>query len=191
MGNIIMNEVVKTILERRSIRSFKPEQISDDQLETILNCGINAPSGANFQSWHVVVVQDAALLSEISAKFVEMVKNNPPIPPVMVERLKNPNYSVFFNAPTALLVCYETEKGPTNSAFLAENMVLAAQSLGLGTCYIGGVMNYLNSPDGAPYLERLKIPAGFTPAYFVSVGQPDEKPDARPRDFSKITYLKG
>jgi nitroreductase len=189
MASIISNEVVKTILERRSIRSFTPEQISEDQLETILTCGFNAPSGGNVQSWFLTVVQDAGLLGEINAEFVKMVKAQPVIPPIMVERLKNPNYSVFFNAPTAILVCYETEKGPANSSFLAENMVLAAQSLGLGTCYIGGVLQFLNSPAGDHFLPALKIPAGHTPAYFVSIGYPNESPAARPRDFSKMTRI--
>lgn len=189
MAQIIMNDVVKAILDRRSIRSFKPDQITEDQLETILTCGINAPSGANLQSWRVIVVQDAGLLGEINNEFVKMVKAQPVIPPIMVERLKNPNYSVFFNAPTAVLICYETDKGPANSAFLAENMAIAAQSLGLGTCYIGGVMQYLLSPDGAPFLKRLNIPEGCTPAWFLSIGHPDENPPARPRDLNRVTRI--
>ncbi len=189
MAKIIENDVVKTILDRRSIRKFKPDQISEDQLETIVQCGLNAPSGMNLQSWHLVVVQDKALLDEISAEFVKMVKQNPPLPPVMVERLKDPNYTVFFNAPTDILICCETDKGPLNSGLLAQNMVLAAHSLGLGTCYIGGVMAYLNTPDGAKYLERLKVPEGYTPMFFLSIGYPAEQPDARVRDLTKVTRI--
>jgi nitroreductase len=146
---IMHNPIVDTILARRSIRAFDPDrQLTEDQLETLLACGFAAPSGGNCQSWHMTVVQDAALLSDIHEGFVKMIKALPVIPPVMVERLKNPNYTVFFRAPTAILVCYLKEKGPTNSALLAENIVLAAQSLGLGTCYIGGVMDYLCSLAG-------------------------------------------
>jgi nitroreductase len=108
----------------------------------------------------------------------------------MVERLKNPLYSVFFRAPTCILICYETEKGPTNSAFLSENMAIAAQSLGLGTCYVGGVLMYLGTPEGAPLMAKLQIPEGYTPAYFLCTGYPDEAPDARPRDLSKISYIR-
>ena len=188
---ILQNEVVKTILARRSIRAFKKTpQLTDDQLETLIACGFAAPSGANSQTWHMVVVQDADLLAGINEGFVKMVKALPVIPPVMVERLKNPDYSVFFHAPTAILVCFDTAKGPTNSAFLAENIVLAAQSLGLGTCYIGGVLDFVRSPAGEPYLKRLQIPEGYSAAYFLSVGTPDESPDARPRDKTKISWVR-
>jgi nitroreductase len=188
---ILHNPIVETILARRSIRAFDPDhQLNDDQLETLFACGFSAPSGMNCQSWHMTVVQDAALLGDINKGFVKMIKALPVIPPIMVERLKNPNYSVFYHAPTVILVCYETAKGPTNSALLAENIVLAAQSLGLGTCYIGGVLDYLCAPDGKPYLQRLKIPDGCAPAFFLSVGKPLESPDARPRDTNKIAWIR-
>lgn len=189
MPQIIKNTTVDTILGRRSIRKFKPDQISEDQLETILACGLSAPSGMNLQSWHLVVIQDKPLLDEISAEAVKQIKKNPPLPPILVERLKDPNYTVFFNAPTDILVCYETARGPLNSGLLAENMVIAAHSLGLGTCYVGGVLAFLNSPDGAAYLEKLKIPEGYTPAFFISVGYPTEQLDPRPVDFSKVTRI--
>jgi nitroreductase len=188
---ILRNPVVDAIFARRSIRAFDPgRQLTGDQLDTLLACGFSAPSGMNCQSWHMTVVQDAALLGAINEGFVKMIKALPAIPPIMVERLKNPNYSVFYNAPTVILVCYEKAQGPTNSALLAENIVLAAQSLNLGTCFIGGVLDYLCSPDGKPYLQRLKIPDGYAPAYFLSVGTPLESPDARPRDTKKIAWIR-
>jgi len=134
-------------------------------------------------------VQDRALLEEIGDGFVRMVKDRPNLPPVMVERLKDPDYQVFFHAPTDILVCCETSRGPTNSAHLAENIVLAAHSLGLATCFIGGVLDYLRSPEGAPLLARLGIPAGYEPMYFLSVGVPAESPDARPRDAGKFNRI--
>jgi nitroreductase len=188
---VIHNDVIDTILARRSVRAFqRVRQLTEDELETLLACGFAAPSGMNCQSWHLCVVQDKSLLQEISDGFVRMVKDRPNLPPIMVERLKNPDYQVFFHAPTDILVCCETSRGPTNAAHLAENIVLAAQSLGLATCFIGGVLDYLRSPDGAPFLARLGIPAGYEPMYFLSVGVPAESPDARPRDTTKFTLVR-
>ena len=188
---ILHNPVVDAILARRSIRAFQPDRpLTADELETLLACGFAAPSGMNLQSWHLVVVQDQALLEEINQGFIAMVKSRPSLPPIMVERLKNPNYNVFFRASAEILVCCDATRGPTNSAHLAENVVLAAQSLGLGTCFIGGVLDFFKTPEGAPYLKRLQIPEGFEPMYFLSVGVPAESPDARPRDLTKVTYIR-
>ena len=62
-----MNETIKTLLERRSIRKFKPEQIGEEVLNTILDAGMYAPSGANQQSALFVVVQDKETLKKLSA----------------------------------------------------------------------------------------------------------------------------
>ena len=77
--------------ERRSIRKFKPRQISEEQLETLLTCGFRAPSGANCQAWYLSVIQDKALLDQIHAAHIENLPPLEKLPPVMTERLKNPN----------------------------------------------------------------------------------------------------
>ena len=59
------NEVVETIMSRRSIRKYKPVAVGRDTLELIMNCGINAPNGQNKQSWEVRVVDNPALLAEM------------------------------------------------------------------------------------------------------------------------------
>ena len=189
MANLISNETIKHMLERRSIRDFKPEQISEDQLETILHCGFNAPSGMNCQSWFLTVIQDREVLDDWHKSFVKSLPPADQLPPIMQQRLKNPNYDVFYHAPTLILVSFEKEKGPLNSGFLGQNMVLAAQSLGLGTCYIGGAVNFLGSPEGKPVLDRMKLPEGCQPCFGVAIGQPNEQPDARPRDFTKLARI--
>ena len=64
----MQNEVIKAIMDRRSIRAFKPEQISDAEINTILQAGIFAPSAMNQQNWHFTVVQNQELLNEINDK---------------------------------------------------------------------------------------------------------------------------
>ena len=186
---MIENEVIKTIMARRSIRKFKSQQISEEQLETILTCGFRAPSGGNCQAWYLSVIQDKELLDQIHEAHI---RNLPPIeelPPVMEERLKTPDYNVFFHAPTVIMVSYEIEKGPLSCGILGQNMVIAAQSLGLGTCYFGGIFQLLLSPAGKPYLDKMKIPEGYDPCFMLGIGYPDETPGETPRDLNKYVRI--
>ena len=68
--------------------------------------------------------------------------------------------------------------------------MLAAQSMGLGTCCLGGPVRFITSnPDAAFFLQRLDIPEGYRLNYIIAVGYPDEQPDARPRDASKVKFI--
>ena len=179
---MIQNEVTKTILARRSIRAYKPEQISEEELETVLTCAVNAPSGANRQQWFVSVMQDQALLDEISEKVyawrVANAANEEEI-----EKINSRPKSVSFGAPTVLWCAYPAEEGPANLGFLAENAVLTAASIGLGTCFLGGVMAYLKGTDeGRKLVEKMRLPAGYELAYGLALGYPAESPEAKPRE---------
>ena len=69
-------QVIKTIMSRRSIRKYKNTPVESEKLEQILNCGINAPSGMNKQSWEVRVINSQKLLSEIDSTYAEFMKAN-------------------------------------------------------------------------------------------------------------------
>ena len=96
------------------------------------------------------------------------------------------------NAPNLICVC-----APANGSFdldaglLGENMMLAAQSLGLGTCIQTGPVRFLTTNEKAkPFMNSLDIPEGYKLLYVIAVGYPDEAPDAKPRDASKVKYIK-
>lgn len=96
------NTVVETIMSRRSIRSYKPEQISQAQLDTIIECAINAPSALNKQSWVVRVVQDTALLNAINNSFVEKAKGKKL--EGSAARAQELGFSVYHGSPTLIIV---------------------------------------------------------------------------------------
>ena len=69
-------------------------------------------------------------------------------------------------------------------------MMLAAQAMGLGTCCLGGPVRFLNTNANVRFfLDRLDIPEGFKLNYILAIGYPDEQPDAKPRDTSKVKYI--
>ena len=184
---MIENEVTKVIAERRSIRKYKPDPLTPEQLETILECGFLAPSGSNCQNWHVTVVTSKDYLERLSKAFAAHMLRNDQIPERLKERFTAPDFSCCFNAPAVLWISAD---GPRdNACFLAEHIVLTAQSIGLGTCYLGGIIAYLETEAGKPFVDELNLPQGCKLLFGITVGVPDESPEAKPRDYTKVNYI--
>ncbi len=179
-----INPVVSAIMARRSVRQYLDRPVEHELLECVVNCGINAPSGMNRQPWIVRVVESQQLISQVNEVYkkanADQVKRDP--------GFKN----MFRNAPNLICVCTPAKGGgELDAGLLGENMMLAAQSLGLGTCCLGGPVRFLKSnPDAKFFLDRLNIPADYQLNYIFAIGYPDEQPEAKPRDASKVEYIK-
>ncbi len=179
---MIRNEVTAAIAARRSIRKYTGRPVAAEELETILECGTLAPSGMNTQAWFVAAVKDPALLKEISALQKEAVLAMPGLPPVMLERAKDPAFDATFGAPVVLIVTSADTRGSGDACLLAENMVLAAQSLGLGTCISGSVTMAFQGEKGKALLGKLGVPEGYSPVFGITLGEAAEAPEAKPRE---------
>ena len=145
---VCYNEVVRTILGRRSIRAFENKAVEPEKVEALLECAFAAPSSKNVQPCHVMVIDDASLLKKIGAV--------------------HQNTIVAGGAPLAIGVCvdvvnYEAKTNLTDgtwmedSSCVMENILIAARSLGLE----GVWMQILNRPEKAEGVSRLlNIPEG-------------------------------
>lgn len=184
------NEVVEAIKNRRSIRSYKPEQIDQTQLDTIIDCGINAPSALNRQSWEVRVIQNADLLKRINDSFVEKAKGKEL--KGSAARSQEPGFSVFHGAPTLIIVAKDKSNpySAVDCGLLAQNILLSAESMNIGTCTIGNMTSILNDPDAKEFLKEINIPDTHEVAFGISIGYKNESPEAKPRDTSKVQYIK-
>ena len=180
---IEMNPVLSNIMARRSIRKYLDKPVEHEKLEMVVCAGINAPSGMNRQPWIVRVVEDQQLIADVT----EVYKRNNPEQVKRDKDFKN----MFRNAPNLICVCTPAEGGgELDAGLLGENMMLAAQSMGLGTCCLGGPVRFLNTnADAKFFLDRLDIPEGYKLNYILAIGYPDEQPDAKPRDASKVKYI--
>ena len=179
-----LNPVVSAIMARHSVRQYLDKPVEHEKLEMVVRCGINAPSGMNQQPWVVRVVEDAALINQVTEVYK---KANPE------QVSRDPGFkNMFRNAPNLICVCTPTGgRGALDAGMLGENMMLAAQSMGLGTCCLGGPVRFLNSNAGAKFfLDRLDIPEGYQLNYILAIGYPDEQPEAKPRDASKVKFIK-
>lgn len=178
------NQTIETIMSRRSIRQYKPQAVGRDTMQTIVKCGINAPNGMNKQSWAIRVVDNPEYINGITEVFKK--KNQ--------DRIANdPNFkNMFRNAPTVVFIANDSsyELSQIDCGLLGENMILAAQSMGIGSCCLGSPIRFmLTEPEAAEYVKRLELPEGYNLLYCIAFGHPDESPEAKPRDTSKIKFI--
>lgn len=178
--------VVRTIMARRSVRKYKPEAVRHDQMDVIITCGLNAPSGMNKQPWAVRVVDNADYLNGITELWLASMEADK----AAAQRASDGFRNMFRNAPTVVFIAAPAGgSGNLDCGLLGENMILAAQAMGVGSCCLGGPVAFMRSPAAADYLARLALPEGYTLLYAIGMGYPDEAPEAKPRDASKAAYV--
>lgn len=149
-------DALEALFTRRSIRRYTDEPVSDDDLETILEAGMNAPSANNRQPWHFVVVDDREKLNAIMDI--------------------HPYSRMLAEAPVAILVCGDTEVSSgywqQDCAAATENILLAARALGLGTCWLGVTPNEQRAPAIA---DLFGLPENMQPLNVIALGHPAEE----------------
>lgn len=182
----VENQVVKTIMERRSVRAYKPQPVGRDTMRIIVECGINAPNGMNAQPWEVRVVDSPAFIDGITALQLESMSEE------QIERMKGQGEfrNMFRNAPTVVFIANRSDgSGQLDCGLLGENMILAAQSMGIGSCCLGGPVAFVRSEAAAEYLAALELPEDYQLLYAIGFGYPDESPEAKPRDAGKVRFV--
>jgi nitroreductase len=183
------NETIQTILKRRSVREYDPTQLTDEELDTILEAGKFAPTGAGAQPWHFSVVQNTSILESINAAIKEMYLNSDN--PRMVERASVDDFSVFYNGPTVILVSAD-ESAITpriDSAMAMENMFLAAASIDIGSCWVHGLVRLFENSD--QFCGDLCIPEGYKVFAAGVFGHPaGELPEPAPRREGTVDVIR-
>jgi len=177
------NPVTQAIMGRRSIRKYLNKPVEHEKLVMIAECAINAPSGSNRQPWLVRVIENQELLAEINEVYKE-------VNAVQLRRDKSFK-NMFRNAPNVIVVCTPAKGGgEVDAGMLAENIMLAAHSLGLGTCCLGGIVRFLKSNDKAQFfVNELNIPVDYRINFLIAIGYPDESPEPKPRDPSRVQFI--
>ncbi len=185
------NQVEKVILERRSNRLFKDEQVPEELIKRILEAGRFAPSHGNCQPWKFIVIRDREMLNVIAdavagicrnltAMLAEIKPPEPlhPTPYRALNRLAIGRSVLFHGAPTVIVI-FKDVRGIGNPdldcGIAGQNMVLAAHSLGLGTCWISFMR--LLFQYASDWNERLGIEYPWEFASSIAIGFPRGKPD--------------
>lgn len=178
--------VVDNIMTRRSIRAYKDEPVPHDIMNVILECGINAPNGMNRQPWEIRVVDNPALLNDMTEAYLsDMDEDNPRNPK------KDPNFrNMFRNAPTVVFIAMQDGMcSQVDCGLLAGNMVNAAWAYGIGSCIQMAPKQFFESEKAKPFLEKLSFSDGYEFLMVIGFGYPDEKPEAKPRIKEKIKFV--
>lgn len=164
------NQVINTIMERRSVRKYAPQPVPKETMEIILDCGINAPNAMNRQSWEIRVIE-MAKHPEFAAALPE---------------------GIFRGAPTMVFVANDPSNrfSQVDCGLLGENMILAAQSMGINSVVLGGPAAMIaENPELKHLLDVLDFSEAYHLLYCVGFGYGLEKPDAKPRMKEKYRFI--
>ena len=181
------NEVIETILTRRSIRAYKDQAVPKELLDKVLECGVYAANAMNAQQWEVRVVNSQELLNSTTAAAKEAAKGTP-----AEAQYNDPSFkNIFRNAPAVIFIAHKPGMfTQIDCGLMAGNIMLAAKSLGLGTvCMAGPIASFVNQPAGAEFRQKLNFSEGYEPLICIGIGYPDEEPAAKPRNMEVIKYV--
>ena len=173
-----MNETIKTLKERRSIRKYKENQISDEELNQILEAGEYAPTGRGAQSPIMVVVQDKELIKELSKINAEImgITSDP-----------------FYGAPTVVIVLADKTRHTykEDGSLVMGNLMNAAHSLGVDSCWINRAKEVFESERGKELLNDWGIEGDYEGIGHCILGYRDcEYPKAAPRKTNYVIRIK-
>ena len=154
-----MNEVLDNIFARRSVRMYQDKAVPKEILDEIIKAGNAAPSGANAQGWRFVIVQDKGMrqkLAELAAPRVEkwMEQYSNQTFKTLRKRLSAKNTdTVYYGAPVIVFVIGSGNMAPYDCPMVCENMMLAARSMGLGSCWVLFGQLVIDEPEVKKMLE--------------------------------------
>ena len=163
------NNFLEIIRTRRSYRSYKPEQITDEQLNAVLEAGTYAPTSRGLQSPFIVAIQNDELKARLAQMNAEImgVTTNP-----------------YYDAPTYVLVFVPADapNGIQDASLVLENMMLAAHAQGLGSCWIHREREMFATAEGQALMKQWGLPEGLVGIGALSLGYPVGEPSpAKPR----------
>lgn len=174
-----MSEVIKNMITRRSIRSYKPDMVPEEVINRIVEAGTYAATGMGKQSPIIIAVTNKELRDKLSKKNAEI--------------MGHPDMDPFYGAPVVLIVLANKER-PTylyDGSLVMGNLMLAAHDEGLGSCWIHRAKEEFESPFGKEILESLGIKGDYEGIGHCVIGYANgEEPKAAPRKENYVYYIK-
>ena len=171
-----MNEAMKTLSERRSIRRYQSKQITREELDAVVRAGVCAPSGKNGQSAIIVAVQDKATRDELSRLNAAVLGTQ-----------SDP----FYGAPTVLVVLADANSpyAVEDGSLVLGNLMNAAKAIGLGSCWINRAKEVFASDAGKALLKKWGVEGDWIGIGHCILGYPDEEPAMKTRKENYVTYV--
>ncbi len=178
-----MNDVIKNIMSRQTIREYTAEQVPEELLQVVLDAAIRAPSGRNTQPCHLRVLRNRELLEEMNTDFKNLVGWDTPAYTGWDIR------PVYHNAPVFIFIVAPTKDG-MSGGLMAENIALAAHGVGLGSCMIGSLGALFDDEENAKKWKKIiDIPQDWEFVLGMTLGYPNEKPPFKEREDGHIKFI--
>jgi nitroreductase len=170
--------IFETLLARRSVRSYLEKKVDKVIISALLQAAVRAPTAIHQEPWAFVIVQDKEVLHDLSDRakpiFLAEARHHSEIYSYEdLDIFDSPDFNIFYDANTLILICGNTAT-PFVSAdcwLAAENLILAACAMGLGTCIIGSALPALNTPEVKMHLH---IPNEFSVVVPIIAGYPND-----------------
>lgn len=189
-----MNQVIEAIQKRRSVRSYENRPVPKDVLNTIISAGNQAPSAMNSQPWRFVVVEDESIKKKLlgaalpnAKKVLEHVREADPERYAQItkryEELKDP---IYYSAPVVLFVIGSGRYADHSCPLACENIMLAAYSLGIGSCWVGFGAMVTEDKDVVKALDLKHEEKIYGP---ILLGYPKVFPDPPQKKGPVVTWL--
>jgi len=184
-----MTETIKNIRERFSCRGFESAPLKQEQVEALEAAALAAPSARNLQPWHIIVVADKKEIEFLDAEGMSELGTYDD--KTMYKLMQERGGSLFYNAPYLMIILAEEKSdwASLDCGILCQNVVLAAESMGLGSCIIGLAGVPLNGKNKDELQKRFKFPAGYKFAVAVAVGEIEHSKKPHDPDQTKVTHI--
>ncbi len=185
-------ELIDAINNRRSIRNYKNQVVEKSAIDKILQAAVQAPSAMNSQPWAFAVIQNSELLQMYSDRAKGYLLSALEKNPLLIKYravLSKPDFNIFYNANT-LIIIYAKPEGPhpvEDCCLAAQNLMLAAHSLGLGTCWIGFASALLNLRE---VKNELGVPEEYIATAPIIIGHPQSAVPDIPKKAPEIIFWK-
>lgn len=175
--------IFEIILARRSVRTYAPNELERDTILTLLEAAVHAPTAMHEEPWAFVIVQNKQVLEQLSDQakplFIERLHRAHQTGGHASDIFSNPDFNIFHDAGTLIVICAKPNHFAEADCWLAaENLMLAACAIGLGSCVIGSAVDSLNTPE---VKAKLGIPSDFNAVAPIIVGVPSGETAAIPR----------
>jgi len=196
------NPVTEAIISRRSVRKYKPQQIEESLLTAVIEAGRHAPSGGNAQLTHIIVIQNADVLKDIikisKQEFAKKTADENTYASLRstIERAKDKDFdfNFLYSAPTLIVLANNKERpnAMADSVCVLQNMLIAAESLGLGACYQNALHWLDDSEPFREYMYTLGLKPNETITCALTVGYSDEAEPRPPlvREGNPVSYVR-
>lgn len=176
-----MNNILDAIEKRSSTRGYTTEKLTDQELESLLKAGLQAPTAANRQEIHISVVNgDDPILAEIEAEKNAQLN------------VQDPSENFYYSAPLVLFLSGDKNFpwSALDAGIAVENVALAAEGLGLGSVIIGVIKGAMSGEKAGYFSEKLKFPENYEFEIAIAIGHKAVKKEPHEYDMEKnVSYL--